>query len=130
MSENDEEKARLYNVVLGQNALLTEQNALLAKLAPFIERQSIDAAAHAKALYDLVPLVDDKHNFLIQEQRSQHRDHRADIDAKIDKFLEGAAEDRKAIVAIVDSVTKTFVEHVIAIRTATALTSANIQRLR
>jgi hypothetical protein len=114
MGDDADERAGLFNVML-------EQNALLTKIAPFVERLSIDNAANTRALYDLMPLVEGRLDHHVSEQRV----HRADIDDKIDKFLAAAAEDRRALVSNVESAMKTFVEHVIAIRTAAALAADN-----
>lgn len=100
----------LHGHFLRQYNLILEMLAQLQKFAPHVERLSIDAATHARALYDLLPIVETK----LDQSHSNHRvflgDHATAIEKKIDQFLDAARRDREAIV-----------EHIIAIRTATAL---------
>lgn len=107
MTDNDRE---LHGHFLRQYNLILEMLAQLQKFAPHVERLSIDAATHARALYDLLPVVETK----LDQSHSVHRvylaDHAVAIEKKIDQFLADARRDREAIV-----------EHIIAIRTATAL---------
>lgn len=111
---NDDEKTRVYNIVL-------EQNKLLNRIAPFLERLSLDQAKTATALFDFLPMVENKHDYLINEQRI----HKSEVKDIIEKFLTASAANQHAFTQNVEGAMKTFVDHVVAIRTATALAADN-----
>ena len=56
--------------------MLLEVTAALAKLLPVIERQSQDAAIHARALYDLLPTI-----------VNANRMHHSEMQALVEKFV-------------------------------------------